>query len=77
MLNSDAQVAACQIIQAQLAQIGINVEVLQYEGGTFWNLGQESQGEDWKNLQLIFQQWTSSPDTNRATQWFTTAGVGD
>ena len=77
VLNSDAQVAACQIIQAQLSQIGVNVEVLQYEGGTFWNLGQESQGDDWKNLQLIFQQWTSSPDPNRATQWFTIAGVGD
>jgi len=77
VLNSDAQVAACQIIQSQLAQIGVNVEVLQYEGGTFWNLGQEVKGDDWKNLELIFQQWTSSPDPNRATQWFTSAGVGD
>ena len=77
VLNSDAQVAACQIIQAQLAQIGVNVEVRKYEGGTFWNLGLEVKGDDWKDLQLIFQQWTSSPDPNRATQWFTTAGVGD
>jgi peptide/nickel transport system substrate-binding protein len=34
-------------------------------------------GDDWKSLELIFQQWTSSPDPNRATQWFTSAGVGD
>ena len=77
VLNADAHVAAAQIIQSQLLQIGINAEVLQYEGGTYWNLGQEVKGDDWKNLQLMFTQWTSSPDPNRATQWFTINGVGD
>ena len=52
--------AAAEIIQVQLAQIGINAEVLGYDSGTFWSLGVEADGDDWKDLQLfsaeVFQQ---------------------
>ena len=35
-----------------------------YDGGTYWNLGLEEMGDNWKDLQLILQQWTSSNDPN-------------
>ena len=75
-LNRSDFMAACQIIQQPLAEAGISAEILPYESGIFWDLGQEMVGEDWKNLGMIYQQWTSSPDPNRATQWFTCDMVG-
>jgi peptide/nickel transport system substrate-binding protein len=64
------------VIQANLAEIGITVEILSYEGSTFWNLGLESEGEDWKNLQLYLGQFTSLSDPYLNTQWFTPEQVG-
>lgn len=76
-LNNTADETASQIIQANLAEIGIAVEIKSYEGGTYWNLGLESAGEDWKNLELIYQDWTSSADPRRSTQFFTCGEVGN
>ena len=76
VLNNTTDLAACQIIQSNLADIGIEMEILSYEGGTYWNLGLESEGEDWKDLQLVYQDWTSAPDPRRATQWFVCDQVG-
>lgn len=76
-LNSTEDSTAAQVIQAQLAEVGIEVEVLSYEEGVYWNLGLESAGEDWKNLQLIYQDWTSAADPRRATMWFVSNQVGE
>ena len=40
------------------------------------DLGLEEMGEDWKNLQLILQQWTSSNDPNTTVTWFTPEQIG-
>lgn len=76
-LNATEDQTAAQIIQAQLADIGVQVEINAYEEGVYWNLGLESAGEDWKNLQLIYQDWTSAADPRRATMWFVTDQVGE
>ncbi len=76
-LNSTEDSTAAQVIQAQLAEVGIQAEVLSYEEGVYWNLGLESAGEDWKNLQLVYQDWTSAADPRRATMWFVTSQVGE
>ncbi|MBM3584492.1 MAG: peptide ABC transporter substrate-binding protein [Alphaproteobacteria bacterium] len=76
-LNSTEDTTAAQVIQAQLAEIGVQAEVMSYEEGVYWNLGLESQGEDWKNLQLVLQDWTSAADPRRATMWFVTSQVGE
>jgi len=76
VLNQTDRVAAAQVIQAQLAQIGIRVEVLAYESGTYWSLGNDRDGDDWKDLQLMFLRFTSAPDPGWATVWFTCDQVG-
>ena len=44
-LNSEPeQVAAAQIIQANLADVGLNVKVVPTDSGPYWNLGLESKG---------------------------------
>lgn len=64
--ETDKQTAA-QIIQANLAEIGITVNINTHEGGAFWSLG-EQKG---KNLQLHLTEYTTAaPDMSWSTQWF-------
>ena len=71
------QRTSAQIIQANLADIGIECEILTYDGGIYWGLGLEETGDDWKDLQLILQQWTSSNDPNTTVTWFTPEQIGE
>lgn len=69
-------VTAAQIIQASLAETGIEVTINQRDSATFWTLGDESAGEQWKDVQLILNRFTMTPDPFYATEWFTCAQVG-
>jgi len=67
---------AAQVIQANLAAVGIAVEINQHDSGTFWSLGSEAEGETWRSLQLILQKYGMQPDPAFATAWFTPGQVG-
>ena len=51
-LNEAYRVTAAQIVQANLADVGIKVDIIPLDSGPFWNLGLESKGDEWKTLQL-------------------------
>jgi len=76
VLNQTDRVAAAQVIQAQLAEVGIIAEVLPYESGVYWSLGQQSDGEMWKDLQISFLRYAVAPDPSWALMWFTCDQVG-
>ena len=76
ILNKQANVTTAQIIQATLGQIGIKVEINLHEGATFWTLGDENSGDSWKNVELILNRYSMTPDPYYATAWFTTEQVG-
>ena len=76
-LNSEAeQVAAAQIIQANLGDVGIQVKVVPTDSGPYWNLGLESKGTAWKTLELWIMRYRCSPDPADAIQWFKKDQVG-
>jgi peptide/nickel transport system substrate-binding protein len=75
-LNEAYRVTAAQIVQANLADVGITCEVIPVDSGPFWNLGLESKGEDWKSLQLWWMRYRTSPDPSDAIQWFIKSQVG-
>jgi peptide/nickel transport system substrate-binding protein len=75
-LNQTERIAACQIIQANLADVGIEITIKPVDSGPFWNLGLESKGDDWKNLQLWIMQYRCSPDPSDPIQWFLKDQVG-
>jgi peptide/nickel transport system substrate-binding protein len=77
VLNQTEDMTAAQVIQANLAEIGIELQIDSYDGGAYWNLGLESEGEAWKDLELIYQDWTSSADPRRATMWFVSSQIGE
>lgn len=71
MNSTDLQTAAL-IIQANLAEIGIDLQINTHESGTFWSLGDEK-GED---MQLTLKEFTSPPDPAWSTQWFLAEQAG-
>jgi peptide/nickel transport system substrate-binding protein len=45
ILNKTERLTAAQVIQATLAEIGIEVQINQHDSGTFWVLGSEADGD--------------------------------
>src|SRR5690606_24235620 len=75
-INIADRLAASQIIQANLAEIGLEVEIVPMDAGPFWNLGLESEGEDWKDLEMWIMQYGDSPDPSQMVQWYISSQKG-
>ena len=71
VVNSTQMLTAGQIVQANLAEIGIDVEVDPMEEGTYWNLHYDK-GPD---KQLYFQQWDGTGTTSYHLKWFVPGNV--
>lgn len=76
VLNSSPFVTIAQIIQANLAEIGITLEIDQLDSGPYWNLGLETKGDAWKDLQLWIMRFGDTPDPSQMTQWYISSQVG-
>ncbi|MDX1604591.1 MAG: ABC transporter substrate-binding protein [Candidatus Competibacterales bacterium] len=74
--NSPVWKTIAEVVQAQLAQIGINLTVNVQDSGSFWTMGMESEGARWKDIQLIVNRFSMVPDPYYATEWFTCDQVG-
>lgn len=75
ILNQSERLTAAQVIQANLADVGINCEIKQNDSGTFWTLGSKD-GNYWNKLQLVLSRFSMQPDPSWATVWFTPEQVG-
>ena len=75
ILNQSERLAAAQVIQANLADVGIQCEIKQNDSGTFWTLGAK-EGDYWNKLQLVLSRFSMQPDPSWATVWFTPEQVG-
>ena len=75
-LNKVDRMAAAQIVQANLAEIGVELVITPLEGGPFWALGLESEGDDWEDLQIWMMRYGGSPDPYDQFQWFVRDQVG-
>jgi peptide/nickel transport system substrate-binding protein len=75
-LNQQERVLAAQIIQANLADVGITVTVLPLDDGPFWDMGQESKGDTWKDLQIWIMRYGAGADPYEPFQWFKRDQVG-
>ncbi|MGH6930234.1 MAG: ABC transporter substrate-binding protein, partial [Dongiaceae bacterium] len=76
MENLQERLAAAQIIQANLADVGIKVNLTPLDSGPFWDLGLESKGDAWKTLELWLMEYRTQPDPSDALQWFIKDQVG-
>jgi peptide/nickel transport system substrate-binding protein len=76
ILNKTERTSAAQVIQANLAELGIAVEIRPHDSGTFWTLGDENAGDAWKDIQLVLSRFSMQPDPSFATAWFTPEQIG-
>ena len=76
VLNNTDIVTVAQVVQANLADVGIKLEIKPYEAGTFSSLGAEAKGTDWKDIQLYHQKWGLPPDPANMMQWFLPEQIG-
>lgn len=75
-LNWQERLLTAQIIQANLAQIGIELRILPMESGPFWEMGAEAAGDTWQDLELYLMRFATVPDPYESTQWFVSEQVG-
>jgi peptide/nickel transport system substrate-binding protein len=74
--NTQERQTEAQIIQANLADVGIKMKIAPTDSGPFWNLGLESKGDAWKTLEIWLMEFRTQPDPSDAMQWFTKSQVG-
>lgn len=75
ILNQSERLTAAQVIQANLADVGIDCEIKQNDSGTFWTLGSKD-GDYWNKLQLVLGRFSMQPDPSWATAWFVPDQIG-
>ena len=74
LLNQSQYVTTAQVVQANLAEVGINLNLDVLDGGAFWSQGEGEAGE---NLELSLQQFGGKADPSFQTQWFVSEQVGE
>jgi peptide/nickel transport system substrate-binding protein len=62
-----------QVIQQNLAEVGINITIVPLDDAAFWDLGMGDKGKD---VELFTMTFTAMPDPAWFTMWFTCAQVG-
>jgi len=67
------RLTAAQIIQANLADIGIDLTINSHERGAYWSLADEK-GE--QGLEMTYKLYFQPPDPVWGTQWFLTEQAG-
>ncbi len=73
LLNQPAFQTIGLVAQAQLKEIGVDLELDVRDGGTYWSSGK---GDAGKQLDLVLQRFNGKLDPNFNTQWFTSDQVG-
>ncbi len=73
LLNSPAFKTMGLVVQANLAEAGIEVELDVLDSGSYWSMGKGEAGE---NLELSMQRFGGKADPGFQTQWFVSEQTG-
>jgi len=63
-----------EIIQQNLAEVGINIKINAMEGGAFWSIGEGDKG---KEVELFCMSYSAAGEPSWYTQWFTKEQIGE
>ncbi len=77
VLNNVTHTSTAQVMQAMMAQAGIDLNISVHESGSFWSLGVAADGDRWQDLELTIKRFSMTPDPYYATAWFVTDQIGD
>ena len=73
ILNNSVYQAIAAIVQANLADVGIELDIDARDGGAYWALGENDAS---KELDLSMVEYSGKSDPGFQTQWFTTSQIG-
>lgn len=73
VLNKAVTQATAAIVQANLAEIGIDVQIDALDAGAYWAYGENDASKD---LELVFVEYRGKFDPGFQTQWFTADQIG-
>jgi peptide/nickel transport system substrate-binding protein len=73
VLNSPVAQTTAAIVQANLAELGIDVQIDALDGGAYWAFGENDASKD---LELVLIEYSGKFDPGFQTQWFTTSQIG-
>lgn len=76
LVNAGVWTSIAQVMQANLAEVGIEVEIKAYDSSAFWVLGLQDQGDSYKDIELYLQLFNGLPDPAFQTQWFVPEQIG-
>jgi peptide/nickel transport system substrate-binding protein len=68
--------AIAQIVQASLAEAGIGVEIQPTEDAAYWALGDKTQGDAYKSLELVLMNFAGGIDPTENLVWFRPDQIG-
>ena len=74
--NGAHYLTVTQVVQWSLAKVGIEVEIVAQDNNSFLDIGQESKGEQWRDVQLFSQNFIGGADPYYSLVWFTSQQVG-
>ncbi len=76
VMNDSIRTATAQIIQASLEQAGIKVEIQPYDEAAFWGVGDKTQGDRYKELDLALMDFAGGVDPSENLVWFRPSQIG-
>ena len=75
-LTDSTTQAIAQIIQSSLAEAGITVEIQPTEEAAYWALGDKTQGDAYKTLELVLMNFAGGIDPTENLVWFRPDQIG-
>ncbi|MDR0809843.1 MAG: ABC transporter substrate-binding protein [Gemmobacter sp.] len=75
-MSDSVSLAVAQIIQASLNEAGITIEVQPTEDAAYWALGDKTQGEGYKSIELVLMNFAGGVDPTENLVWFRPDQIG-
>lgn len=75
-LPDSATQTTAQIIQASFAEAGITIEIQPTEDAVYWTLGDKTQGDGYKSLELVLMSFAGGIEPTENLVWFRPDQIG-
>jgi peptide/nickel transport system substrate-binding protein len=75
-LTDSVSQSTAQIIQSSLAEAGITVNIQPTEDAAYWALGDKTQGDGYKNIELVLMNFAGGIDPTENLVWFRPDQIG-
>jgi len=75
-LTDSTSLAIAQIIQASMAEAGITIDIQPTEDAAYWALGDKTQGDAYKSLELVLMNFAGGIEPTENLVWFRPDQIG-